>query len=160
MTNKTLEKRLVRYCVTHDITLALAESCTGGLIAHRVTNAPGASAIFRGGIVAYANEVKASLLRVDASLLAGHGAVSEAVALAMAEGARNVLNASVACAVTGIAGPGGGTPEKPVGTVWLALCDGAKTMTRRCHFEGPRHAVKRQTADMALALLLELMEMS
>jgi len=160
MADKKIEQRLVRCCVNNGLTLALAESCTGGLISHRVTNVPGASAVFRGGIVAYANEAKTSLLRVDASLLAAHGAVSEAVALAMAEGARAVLNASVACAVTGIAGPGGGTPEKPVGTVWLAACNGNRAITRHCHFKGTRHAVKLQTAEAAIALLLELMELS
>ena len=160
MADKKVEQRLVRCCVNNGLTLALAESCTGGLISHRVTNVPGASAVFRGGIVAYANAAKTSLLRVDASLLAAHGAVSEAVALAMAEGARAVLNASVACAVTGIAGPGGGTPEKPVGTVWLAACDTSLAITRHCHFSGTRHAVKLQTAEAAIALLLELMELS
>lgn len=106
-------------------TLALAESCTGGLLAARLTDVPGSSAVLRGGVVAYANEAKTALLGVDRALLQQHGAVSEAVALAMANGARRHFAADVAVATTGIAGPGGGSAQKPVGTVCFALATAA-----------------------------------
>ena len=112
-------------------TLALAESCTGGLLAARLTDVPGSSAVLRGGVVAYANEAKTALLGVEPALLQQHGAVSEPVALAMANGARVHFAADVAVATTGIAGPGGGTAQKPVGTVCFALAtaDGARAWT-------------------------------
>jgi len=105
---------------TRGLTLATAESCTGGLVAGTLTAVSGSSEWFRGGIVAYANEVKVRLLGVDFAAITRHGAVSEAVALAMAKGALTALDAQVAVAVTGIAGPTGGTPDKPVGLVWIA----------------------------------------
>ena len=127
-------------------TLALAESCTGGLVAELVTSVPGASNVFPLGVVAYANEAKTALLGVDAGLLAAHGAVSEPVARAMAEGARARSGATWAAALTGIAGPSGGTPEKPVGTVHLAIAgpDGTRTWARR--FPGDRERVRKTSA--------------
>lgn len=115
-------------------TLALAESCTGGLIAHLLTEIPGASDVLQGDVVAYANAVKISVLGVEEAVLAEHGAVSEAVAAGMATGARARLGASVAVATTGIAGPGGGSPQKPVGTVCLAVASAAGTRAWTCHF--------------------------
>ena len=108
-------------------TLALAESCTGGFIANRITNLPGASAVLLAGLVTYSNAAKERFLGVRAETLAAHGAVSEAVAREMAEGARANTGADFAIGVTGIAGPGGGTPEKPVGTVFIALASAAGT---------------------------------
>jgi nicotinamide-nucleotide amidase len=109
-------------------TLATAESCTGGLLANRLTNVPGASAVFLEGFVTYSNASKTALLGVPSELIATHGAVSEEVVRAMAEGALSKSGATFALATTGIAGPDGGTPEKPVGTVWLALArDGGET---------------------------------
>jgi len=134
-------------------TLALAESCTGGLIAHRITNVPGASKIFLGGIVAYSNVVKQKFLAVRAKSLARHGAVSKAVAREMAEGARKKFSADLAIAVTGIAGPGGGTKSKPVGTVFIALADGGKTLVERKLNPFGREKFKRATANQALKML-------
>src|SRR6266542_1967748 len=118
---EALETKIVRLLTERNQTLALAESCTGGYLAHRVTNVPGASAIFSAGFVTYSNQAKQQFLGVRAETLKQHGAVSESVAREMAEGARRVSHTDYAVAVTGIAGPGGGTPEKPVGTVFISL---------------------------------------
>ena len=136
-------------------TIAVAESCTGGLIAHRLTNVPGVSACFLGGIVAYSNEAKVGLLGVNRAALEAHGAVSEPVARQMAEGVRERFGADVGVAVTGIAGPGGATPGKPVGLVYVAVSSAAETTVRRHEFAEPREAVKAQTADEALNMVLE-----
>jgi len=134
--------------------LALAESCTGGFIANGITNVPGASEIFPGGIVAYGNEVKVKFLGVHPDTLKKHGAVSEAVAREMAEGARKKFSADFAIAVTGIAGPGGGTKGKPVGTVFIAVAyDFGTVVERRLNCFG-REKFKQVTANQALKLLL------
>ena len=137
------------------MTIAVAESCTGGLIAHRLTNVPGVSACFLGGIVAYSNEAKVGLLGVTRADLDAHGAVSELVARQMAEGVRERFGADIGVGVTGIAGPGGATPGKPVGLVYVAVSSGAETTVRRHEFPGPREAVKAQSADEALSMVLE-----
>ncbi len=117
----SVQELVHRTLVERGRTLAVAESCTGGTIAARFTAMPGASAYFRCGVVAYSNEAKRDLLGVDAEALARYGAVSEQVARQMAEGVRRVAGADYAVATTGIAGPAGGSPEKPVGTVWIAM---------------------------------------
>lgn len=157
MTNP-VENILVDWCVEHDATVAVAESCTGGLIAHRITNVPGASAIFNGGIVSYANSAKVQLLQVPEEILVSNGAVSEPVALAMATGVRRALNSTYSVAVTGIAGPEGGTEEKPVGTVYMAVAGPSGAIAFLHHFSGTREAIKIQTADAALSRLLQLLE--
>ncbi len=134
-------------------TLALAESCTGGCIAHRVTNVPGASAVFLAGLVTYSNEAKQKFLGVRAETLAAHGAVSEAVCREMAEGARRQTGADYALAVTGIAGPGGGTNDKPVGTVFLALAGESGTTVERRMNAYEREIFKQLTAQQALEKL-------
>ena len=134
-------------------TLALAESCTGGLIAHRVTNLPGSSNIFLVGVVAYSNAAKQKFLGVRAGVLARHGAVSEAVARAMAEGARARFGAYFALAVTGIAGPSGGTRVKPVGTVFIALAGAPGTVVECKLNSRGRRRFKEATARQALELL-------
>ncbi len=134
-------------------TLAVAESCTGGGIAHRVTNVPGASAVFFGGFVAYRNEMKQKFLGVGAETLSAQGAVSEAVAREMAEGARSQTGADFALAVTGIAGPGGATKDKPVGTVFIALAAASGTVVEHRINSYERETFKQLTAQQALELL-------
>ena len=151
--DEEMEAVVVRLLAAGKKTLALAESCTGGGIAHRVTNVPGASAVFLGGLVTYSNAAKQKLLGVRAETLAAHGAVSEAVAREMAEGARRLTGADFAVAVTGIAGPGGGTPEKPVGTVFLALAGEFGVAVERRLNTYEREAFKQLTAQQALELL-------
>lgn len=153
------ETRLVALCKERDITLATAESCTGGLVAARITAVPGASAVFLGGVVSYANDVKQSVLGVSPHILEREGAVSNGCAEAMAGGARRLLKADVAVSVTGIAGPDGGTPEKPVGLVFFGVA--AKNIMRaeRHVFSGDREAIRHQAADHALSLLLHIVAM-
>ena len=135
------------------LTLALAESCTGGLIAELVTAAPGASAFFVGGVVSYANSAKTELLGVSSELIAAHGAVSEQVSRAMAEGARSRFSADLALAVTGIAGPSGGSADKPVGLVHFAVATPTETTARMRTFPGKREQVRRFAAFAGLELL-------
>ena len=151
--DEEMEAVVVRLLTAGNKTLALAESCTGGGIANRVTNVPGASAVFLGGLVTYSNAAKQKFLGVRAETLATHGAVSEAVAREMAEGARRQTGADYALAVTGIAGPGGGTDEKPVGTVILALAGEFGTVVERRLNSYEREAFKQLTAQQALELL-------
>ena len=138
--------------------LATAESCTGGLIAGACTDLAGSSDWFERGFVTYSNAAKTELLGVSAELIARHGAVSEAVVRAMAEGAVRHSRAQMAVAVTGVAGPGGGSADKPVGTVWFGWCVDGRVQTARQHFEGDRQAVRAQTVAHALAGLLQRLE--
>ena len=139
---------------TRGITLTTAESCTGGLISALITEIAGSSDVFTHGFVTYANAAKTSMVGVPASLIAQHGAVSESVARAMAEGALDTSVASIAVAVTGVAGPSGGSPEKPVGLVHIAVAraDG-ETIHQRHVFSGDRSSVRLQTVEAALALI-------
>jgi PncC family amidohydrolase len=134
----------------------VGESCTGGLIAGRITAVPGASDVFVGGVVAYANGVKTDLLEVPAATLEAHGAVSEEAVRAMAEGVQRRFAAEAGLAVTGIAGPGGGTPDKPVGTVWLAARLGSATRAVKRVFPGDRGEIRGRAAQAALDLLRRL----
>jgi PncC family amidohydrolase len=135
--------------------LAVAESCTGGLISHRVTSVSGSSRYFKGGVVAYANAVKTAVLGVAPGSLRREGAVSGAAAHGMAEGVRKRLSADIGLGVTGIAGPGGARPGKPVGLVFIALAGPGMAEVRRCRFRGNRAAIKRSAARAALGLLRE-----
>lgn len=139
-------------------TLALAESCTGGLIAARITAMPGSSAYFNGGVVAYSNQVKEDTVQVPKALLIEHGAVSEPVARAMAQGVRTLMGSDLALSVTGIAGPGGGTDEKPVGTVFMAVADQHSCQVERFWFGGDRSQVRQQAVDQAIIMLKEQLE--
>jgi nicotinamide-nucleotide amidase len=151
--DEEIETVVVRLLTARKRTLALAESCTGGNIAHRVTNVPGASSVFLGGMVSYANEAKGNILGVSPEALKEHGAVSEVVAREMAEGARKKFGADFAIAVTGIAGPTGGTKEKPVGTVFIALAGGFGTVVERKLNSFDRATFKELTAQQALEML-------
>lgn len=151
---RSVEKVVVDLLAARGATLATAESCTGGFLANRVTNVPGASAVFLEGFVTYANEAKVRALGVDAALIAAHGAVSREVAGAMAEGAREKAGVDFALATTGIAGPGGGTEEKPLGTVFIALAAaGGETQVQRFRFATDRETFKSLTVQAALELL-------
>jgi nicotinamide-nucleotide amidase len=152
-TGETLEMVVVRQLVNSRKTLAVAESCTGGFLAHRLTNIPGASEVFLAGYVTYSNEAKIETLGVEPELIARHGAVSEAVARAMAEGARKKSGADLALSTTGIAGPGGGSPEKPVGTAYIARASEDGTVARHLFFPTDRETFKQLATQMALNLL-------
>lgn len=153
--DENLEEVVGRLLVRAGRTVAVAESCTGGLLGHRLTNVPGSSAYFRGGVVAYANDAKIALLGVEEAVLKAHGAVSEQAAESMARGVLRVLGADIGLAVTGIAGPSGGSPEKPVGRVYLACADGAQVRTVRVDFgsEPGREGIKYLATQAALDLL-------
>jgi len=151
--DETLEEVLVRLLTTRKQTLATAESCTGGLLANRITNVPGASNVFVAGYVTYANEAKIDLLSVDPGLIEQNGAVSEEVARAMAEGARKRAKSTYALATTGIAGPDGGSEEKPVGTVYVALADETETKIRKLFFPSDRETFKQLVAQVAFEML-------
>jgi nicotinamide-nucleotide amidase len=140
------------------LTLATAESCTGGLIGHRLTNVPGSSDYYLGGVTAYANEAKVRLLGVRPETLAEFGAVSQETVLEMARGVRQALGASIGLSVSGIAGPGGGSPEKPVGLVWIGLSTDGNELARQTFWSDDRLQVKEQAAEAALALLVEYMK--
>jgi len=137
--------------------LGVAESCTGGMVAERITNIPGASDTFIGGVVAYADVIKTAALKVPLELLEAYGAVSDEVVRAMAEGAQRLFSADATIAVTGIAGPGGGTPEKPVGTVWLAARVHTNTRAVKRVFPGDRDEIRRRSAQAALDLLRRML---
>jgi nicotinamide-nucleotide amidase len=149
----TMEQTIVKSLTDHDKTVALAESCTGGLIAHRLTNVPGASVVLKCGLVTYSNEAKRDLLGVTEDAIAKEGAVSETVARQMAEGARRRCRTDYAIAVTGIAGPGGGSEAKPVGTVFIAVADAEGTVAKRKLNPFDRETFKFVTSQQALDLL-------
>ncbi|HEX3549515.1 MAG TPA: competence/damage-inducible protein A [Candidatus Elarobacter sp.] len=154
----TLAGAIVARLGDRGLTLGTAESCTGGAVADAIVTVAGASAVFRGGIVAYANDVKTELLDVDDATLAAAGAVSEQTAVAMARGARARLGVDVAVSTTGIAGPDGGSPDKPVGLVWFALAFGDEVETRRLTFPGNRADIRSRATVAALGLLWRRIE--
>ena len=150
---ETLEMVVGRMLLERQLTLAVAESCTGGLLGHRLTSVPGSSAYFERGVLAYSNRAKEELLGVPESILTAHGTVSGPCAEAMARGVATLAGAPCALAVTGIAGPDGGTPTKPVGTVFVGLAVRGETFARRFYFSGDRAAVKWQSTQAALDML-------
>jgi len=150
---ESLEEVVGMYLVMRQKTVAVAESCTGGLLAERVTRIPGSSKFFLGGAICYSNELKSTLAGVPPSLIEAQGAVSKPVAQALAEGIRARAGASIGIGITGIAGPGGGTVEKPVGLVFIALADERGTQVREFHFPGPRDRVRLWASQMALEMI-------
>jgi len=148
--NQTMADALGERLHEKSLTLAVAESCTGGLIGHLLTEVPGSSRYFLGGVVVYSNQAKMDLLQVAQDTIDRHGAVSATTALQMAEGVKGRFQADIGLAVTGIAGPGGGTTEKPVGTVHIGLALRDKTYSERYRFQGSRNQIKSNTAMMAM----------
>jgi nicotinamide-nucleotide amidase len=146
----SLEELVGRQLREQGLTLAVAESCTGGLICHRLTNVPGSSDYFLGGVVTYSNQAKLDLLRVPGETLDREGAVSEATVKAMALGVKEVFHTPLGLAVSGIAGPSGGSPEKPVGTVWIGLATPAEVEAKAYRFHGSREEIKALSAQTAL----------
>jgi PncC family amidohydrolase len=155
MNASSVEEQIGKLLLKNQLSLATAESCTGGLIAHRITNISGSSQYFLGGVVAYSNQVKNELLGVPADVLGSFGAVSEQTVLAMAAGVRRLLKADIGLAISGIAGPSGGTPEKPVGLTWIGLSSEKASAAYAYNWPGDRLQVKEQSAEQALRLLLE-----
>lgn len=154
----SLEVRIGELLVSKRLTLAVAESCTGGLVSHRITNVAGSSRYLEGGVVAYSYNAKERLLAVDHDTLYEHGAVSEATAHEMADNARRIFGTDVAVSITGIAGPGGGLPGKPVGLTYIALSARGVSRCMRYVWPHDREGNKAASAEAALLLLLEYLE--
>ncbi len=154
-----LEQKIVKSLVAAEKKLAVAESCTGGMLGATITSVSGSSECFVGGVISYSNEIKHKLLGVESAMLEQYGAVSEPVAGAMAEGVCAATGADVGVSLTGIAGPGGGTDEKPVGLVYIGLAGSANTVVRKFVFKGDRNAVRQSAVEEALKLLLATLEL-
>ena len=150
-----IEQRLLRELQSRELTFAAAESCTGGFIAKRITDLSGASAVFRGGVVSYTNEVKRDVLGVGQDLLDEHGAVSAPVAQAMADGVRRITGADLAVSVTGVAGPNQDDRGNEVGTVFLAVSTAQSCTVYSLHYHGDRQEIRSQAASTAFSLLLQ-----
>ena len=150
-----VEVRLGRLLTAKGMTIAAAESCTGGLVTSRLTDVAGSSSYVMGSIVSYSNDVKEHLVGVQHTTLTAHGAVSEETAREMAEGIRKAIGTDVGLATTGVAGPGGGTAEKPVGLVYTAVATAEGTRVRENHFQGTRTEVKRQASEVVLTMALQ-----
>lgn len=152
---KALEVLVGELLVQQKLLLAVAESCTGGLVSHRITNVSGSSSYFMGSVVSYANEAKMKLLGVSPEILEKNGAVSAETVLQMARGVRSALGADLGISTSGIAGPTGGTQDKPVGTTWVGFSSAEGEEARHFLFEGDRLAVKEQAAQAALQILVD-----
>ena len=157
MNSIDLTKTLAEILLSRNWTVSLAESCTGGLVSATLTELAGSSEWFERGYITYSNEAKTECLDVPAQLIESHGAVSEPVAKAMAEGARINSGSDVAISITGIAGPSGGTAEKPVGTVCFGWATENQTLSKTIHFDGDRQAVRQQATEFALTELIALL---
>lgn len=150
---EALEISTGRLLAKERLTIACAESCTGGLLTSRLTDVAGSSAYVKGSVVSYSNEIKERLVGVKSDTLAGYGAVSEQTAGEMAEGIRRAIGADIGVGVTGIAGPDGGTPQKPVGLVYIAVAGAQGTVIRENRFKGTRGEIKLQTTETALEMI-------
>jgi nicotinamide-nucleotide amidase len=149
-------KSLNNFLKEKNLTISTAESCTGGNIARLITSVSGSSAYFKGSVVAYANEVKINLLKVSAEDIEKYGAVSQTVVEQMAQGVRRLMNTDISIATSGIMGPDGGTAEKPVGTVWIAVCSAEKIISRKYNFAHDRAQNIEQASQTALQMVQEL----
>ncbi len=157
MSEMLLEKKTAQLLLKHRKTVSLAESCTGGLLGHLLTNTPGSSEYFKLGLVTYSYEAKEKLLKIPRSLLLKHGAVSAPVTKLMAQNVRKILKTDFSVSITGIAGPGGATKTKPLGLTYIAVASSRKTVCRKFIFRGGRLAVKKQAAQKTLQFLLEFL---
>ncbi len=153
-----LVERLQKVCLKKGLTIAVAESCTGGMIASAIVNLPGSSGYFKGGVISYSNAAKVDVLDVNAEKLASHGAVSGEVAVQMAAGVRRLFHSDGAVSVTGIAGPGGGTSDKPVGTTYIGLSSVGGTIAHYYLWQGDREHNRRASAEEAVRLLIDWAE--
>lgn len=158
--NKTVERKVFDLLKNKGLTFASAESCTGGNIAHLITLIPGSSEVFRGGAVTYATPTKTKVLGVPKETIDADGVVSRRVVEAMAQGTRELMEADFGVATTGVAGPGGGTEDTPVGTVWIGVASQRGTVSKLCHFGKGRRQVIRQATIEAYELLLEAIRKS
>jgi nicotinamide-nucleotide amidase len=154
---ESLEEIVGYYLQMRDLKLAVAESCTGGMVAERITSVPGSSRFFLGGAVVYSNELKTLFVDVPPLMIEAHGAVSKEVALALAENIRDICDADIGLGITGIAGPTGGTEEKPVGLVYIAVSDGKKTEVVERRFPGDRERIRRWASQQALDLVRRIL---
>ncbi|MBQ9757861.1 MAG: CinA family protein [Clostridia bacterium] len=150
---KNIETIVCELLLERNLKVSTAESCTGGLISQKITAVPGASGCFDLGVVTYSNEQKHKILGVKRETLEHFGAVSRETALEMCKGVKKISGADFGISVTGIAGPGGGTPQKPVGTVWIGLCSGCEHKAEMFVFDGDRDAVRESTANKALEMV-------
>ena len=153
-----MEEKLVSLLLENKMTITTVESCTGGLVASKIVNVSGASEVFNEGFITYANRAKETYAGVLKSTLEQYGAVSSQVAMEMAEGAAKKTGADVAVSVTGIAGPGGGTKDKPVGLVYIGCYVSGKTIFKKCNFQGDRLEVREQSAKEAIAVAYEMLK--
>lgn len=153
-----IEEKIANLCIRHGVTVSTAESCTGGLVAGTLINAPGISAVYQEGYVTYSNEAKQKLLQVPADILEKYGAVSHQTAFAMAEGCAKAAGSDFSVATTGIAGPDGGTKEKPVGLVYIGCCAKGDTRTWKKQYSGSRLEVRTQAVQDALKILYERLQ--
>jgi len=154
----TLERKIGRMLQERSLTLGLAESCTGGLVASRITDVPGSSAYFMAGFVTYSNEAKTKFLSVPDRIIARYGAVSSVVAERMAKGVRAAAGVDIGVSITGIAGPAGGSPEKPVGTVFIGLATKKEVFVRKFLFSGNRREVRKRSSEEAFTMLFDYLE--
>ncbi len=152
------ETELGELLIDHKLTLATAESCTGGFIANKITNISGSSQYFERGVIAYSNQAKVDLLQVSMDILKEFGAVSGETALAMAKGIRNLAKTDLGLSVTGIAGPTGGTPEKPVGRVYIAISSEGLEEYHEFNFNGQRLEIKHQTSEAAIKIIIDFVK--
>lgn len=160
MEDKTVAEVLGGLLQERELTVACAESCTGGNLAHRITQVPGSSAYFLGSVVSYSNDVKARVLGVSRNAIAKNGAVSQEVVEAMVKGVADLMGTDCAIATSGVAGPGGGTPLKPVGTVWIAVKYGEKIVSECLHFKGDRNTVIESATNHGMVMLINLLRNS
>ena len=154
----TISEQLGQVLITQKLTIATAESCTGGLLGHLLTSVSGSSTYYLGGVIAYSNAVKESMLGVRHETLVAYGAVSEQTAKEMAAGTRERIGTDIGISTTGIAGPTGGTPEKPVGLVYIGISTAEKTVAFECHFKGSREEIKEETARTLLKKVLDALQ--